>query len=280
MTIAEPNAAGKLIDALANNSSRFVVNKASIASMVAGQFCSMWRSTGMPGQGAIPGTTPTVPTKATLGAIDFNNQTAPVTSYIGWAELASSNNGGGFEIHDRVAHMGGLVLNVITAQPITGLDLATIGLATERRGSADYSDLQWFLEVYTDGGATASNATISVVYDDDTTGNLNMVPVGGSLRAGRLIPLIPFIPIAKQGRKIKAITSVILSASTTVAGNFGFTCTRQRTGKAFNVANTPTTLTWTDGLAEVPNDSCLQLVIQCSVTSSGTVNGQGKIAHG
>lgn len=267
-------------DALTNNASRLVVQKASIANQTANTLCSMWRATGQPGQGAIPGTTPAIPTKATLGAIDFANQTLPVESVLGWLLLTSSNTGGGFEVHDRVAHMGGLVLNVTTSQAITGLNLETLGLVADRRGAADYSDLQWFLETYTDGGATASNATINVTYDDNSTGNLNAVAVGGTLRASRMIPLTPLIPTAQQGRKIKGINSVILNASTGTAGNFGFTCTRQRTGKAFGLAQTPVTLTWIDGAAGVPNDACLFFVLQTPTTSSGTLSGQGKIAHG
>jgi hypothetical protein len=268
----------QLANALANNASRLVVDKASLANQTANALASLWRATGQPGQAAIPGTTPAIPTKATLGAIAFDNQTAPATSYFAWALLYSGNSGGGVEIHDRVAQMGGLVLNVTTSQAITGLDIQTLGLGADRRGSADYGDLQWFLEVYTDGGATASNATINVTYDDASTGNLNVIAVGGTLRAGRMLPLTPLIPTA--GRKIKGINSVILSASTGTAGNFGFTCTRQRTGTAFQTAGTPSRITWADAFPEVPNDSCLQFVINCSTTSSGTLRGQGKIAHG
>lgn len=267
-------------NALANNSSEFPVSKASIPQSASGQFFSLWRSTGAPAQAAIPGTTPAVPTKATLGAIDFVNQTAPATSYLAWAAITPANSGGGFEFHDRVAHMGGLVLNVTTAQTITGLDLSTIGLGADRRGAADYSNLQWFLEVYADGGATASNATINVTYDDASSGNLTVLAVGGTLRAGRLIPLTPQIPPADQGKKIRSINSVTLSASTGTAGNFGFTCTRVRTGKAFGMANLPVTLTWQDGLPTVPNDSCLMIVVVCTTTSTGILSGQGKIAHG
>ena len=43
----------QLIDALGNNSSRFILDKASIASQAAGTFVSLWRATGQPGQGAI-----------------------------------------------------------------------------------------------------------------------------------------------------------------------------------------------------------------------------------
>lgn len=276
MTIAGADA---LIDALANNASRFVVNKASLAA-VAGVQSSLWRATGMPAQAAIPGSTPAVPTKATLGAIDFTNQTAPATSYLAWAALASGNSGGGVEFHDRVAHMGGLVMNVTTSQAVTGMDLDTLGVPADRRGAADYSDLQWFLELYADGGATASNATINVTYQDGSSGNLTAVAVGGTLRSGRMIPLTALIPSADQGKKIRAVNSVILSASTGTAGNFGFICTRQRTAKGFGMANTQITLNWADGLPEVPNDSCLMLVVLASTTTTGVLVGQGKIAHG
>lgn len=43
-----------LANALGNNASRIVIDKASIASQAAGTFVSMWRATGQPGQGAIP----------------------------------------------------------------------------------------------------------------------------------------------------------------------------------------------------------------------------------
>lgn len=271
-----------VLDALANNSSRLVIDKASIGNATAGQIISLWRATGQPGQAAIP-TTAAVPTKALLGALNFDNQTAPATSYIAWLFLQSSNAAMSPEIHDRIAHMGGLVLNVTTLQPPTGslIDLVTLAPPAARLGATNYSDVQWFLEVYADGGATASNATINVTYNNGTSGNLNVVAVGGTLRAGRMIPLTPLIPTAQQGLFIRAINSVQLSASTGTAGNFGFTCTRQRTALPLPLNNKTEVGDWASlGLPEVPNDSCLQIVMPTSTTSTGTLRGGGKIAHG
>lgn len=270
-----------LIAALGNGASRLVIDKASIGNASAGFLLSLWRATGQPAQAAIPGTTAAVPTSATQGAMSFANQTSPATSYLGWLALVSSNSAMGIEIHDRVAHMGGLVLNVTAAQTITGLDLSTLAPPADRVGESNYSDCQWFLEVYTDGGATASNATINVTYDDATTGNLNVQAVGGTLRAGRLLSLTPLIPTGSQGKFIRGINSVTLSASTTVAGNFGFTCLRQRTVGVLPVANKSEAFDWAQlGLPNIPNDSCLQFVALTSTTSSGTLRGQGKIIHG
>lgn len=268
-------------DALANNASRLVIDKASIGNAAAGQLQSLWRATGQPGQGAIP-TTAAVPTKATLGALDFTNQTAPATSYLTWLFLQSSNSAMSPEIQDRIAHQGGLVLNVTTSQTTNlPIDLQTLAPPAARLGAANYSDVQWFLEVYADGGATASNATVNVTYSNGTTGNLNVIAVGGTLRAGRLIALTPFIPTAQQGLFIRGINSVILSASTGTAGNFGFTCMRPRTVLPLPLANKTEVGDWASlGAPEIANDACLQIVMLTSTTSSGTLRGGGKIAHG
>jgi hypothetical protein len=270
----------QLINALANNSSRIILDKASIANQTIGRMCSMWRATGFPGQAAIP-TTAAVPTSATTGAISFTNQTAPATSYVGVLDLISGNNSMSWEIHDRLAHIGGFVLNVTTSQTVTGFNLDTLAPAAARIGAADYTDTQCWLEVYADGGATASNATINVTYNDNTSGNLNNVAVGGTIRAGNMFALDQFIPVGSQGKKIKAINSVILSASTTVAGNFGFTFTRPRAYMSTPLANLTAGKDWAQlGLPNVPNDSCLFFTVIPSTTSSGTLRGGGKIIHG
>jgi hypothetical protein len=139
----------------------------------------------------------------------------------------------------------------------------------------------WWLEVYGDGGATASNATINVTYDDDTTGNLNTLAVGGTIRIGRMYGLDILRPGAAQGKNIKGINSVQLSASTGTAGNFGFTCTRARATVPSVLANRAEVADWAYlGLPNIPNNSCLFPVVLCVGTTSGTVRGQGKIAHG
>lgn len=270
----------QLADALGNNSSRIIIDKASLSNQVAGRYASMWRATGQPAQAAIPGTTAAVPTSATLGAIAFTNQTSPVTSYIAWLFATCSNSATSIEIHDRVAHMGGMVLNVTTSQTVN-LDLVALAPAAARVGDSNYSDLQWWLEVYTDGGATASNATINVTFNDGTSADLTVQAVGGTIRAGHMFPLTPLIPTAHQGKFIRDVNTVILSASTGTAGNFGFTVTRPRTILPMPLANFMNVADWAQtGKPEISNDSCLFVVVLPSTTSTGTIRGGGKIAHG
>jgi 3',5'-cyclic AMP phosphodiesterase CpdA len=276
MALSSTNAVNEIAAALGNSNSRIVWDKASIANAAAGQIFSLWRATGTPGQGAIPAAA-ALCTSALTGAMGFTNQTAPVTSYYAWQSIGTGNAATSVEVHDRLAHMGGLNGTLTTAQTV-GVDLTSGGLnlPAARRGDANYSDVQWWLEWYTDTGATASNATVAVTYDDGSTGNLAAIAVGGTVRAGRMIPLVS----AVTGRFIRAVTSVTLSASTGTAGSFGVTATRPRTVVNSNIANKTEQFDWAQlGLPEIPNDSCLMMVMLCSTTSTGTVRGQGKIIH-
>lgn len=272
----------QLVDAMGNNSSRIIIDKASIANASAGNFFSLWRATGQPGQGAIP-TTAARCDNTLLGCLNFAQQTAPATSYLALFEGLAANAGTTLEIHDRLMHQGSLNATLTTSQTVD-LDLhaniASDNLAA-RLGDANYSDVTWWMEWYADTGATASNATINVTYNDGTSGNLTVVAVGGTVRASRAIPLNGLIPAADSGKFIRDINTVILSASTATAGNFGFTCTRYRAANYWPIANTRFTSDWAQlGIPEIPNESCLFAIQLASTTSTGIVRATGKIVHG
>lgn len=271
----------QLINALGNNSSRFVIDKASIANAVAGQYYSLWRATGQPGQGAIP-TSAAVCNNSLTGAMNFTQQTSPATSYGAWASAVCSNSAVTIVIHDRLAHMGGLSGTSLAAQTVdVDLNALTADDIVARRGDSNYSDVQWWIEWYTDTGATASNATVNVTYNDGSSGNLTAVAVGGTLRASRLISLNGLIPAAAAGLFIRDVNTITLSASTGTVGNFGVTASRPRMTMPLNIANKTEIFDWAAlGLPEIKNYACLYPIQLCSTTTTGTVRGGGKIAHG
>lgn len=271
----------QLINALANNSSRVVLDKASLANQVAGRMCSLWRSTGQPAQGAIP-TAAALCTNALTGAVQFTQQTAPSESYLAHMAVNASNSAMSWEIHDRLAHQGGLSLNVTTLQTTNlPLDLEALAVPADRIGAPTFGDVQTWLEVYADGGATASNATINVTFDDNTSGNLGVQAVGGTIRAGHMFSVDALRTTAQQGKNIKRINSVQLSAATGTVGNFGFTFTRPRAYLPTMLANKAELYDWAAlGLPSVPNGACLMFMVIPSTTTSGTLRGGGKIAHG
>ena len=272
----------KLIDALGNNSSRFVLDKASISNAAAGQYHSLWRATGQPGQGAIPGAAAACDHTLT-GAMGFTQQTAPATTYGGFANAACSNSAVTIEIHDRLAHMGGLSGTVATAQTVN-LDMDALKSGsnlTERMGDANFSDIQWWLEWYTDTGSTAVTATVNVTYNDGTSGNLTGISLAATRRASLMIPLNGLIPSADSGKFIRDINTVTLSATTGTAGSFGATATRPRMTLPLPLANKMEVFTWADlGFPEIFNSSCLFPIELASTTSTGTVRGGGKLCHG
>jgi hypothetical protein len=271
-----------LLNAMANNSTRIIIDKASISNAVAGQFYSLWRATGQPGQGAIP-TTAAICINTLTGAINFTQQTPPATSYHSVFEALCSNNTTTLELHDRLMHMGGLNGTLLTSQTVNldvHANIASNNLAA-RIGDSNYSDIQWWMEWYTDTGATASNATINVTYNDGTSGDLTVVAVGGTLRASRMIALNGLIPAASSGKYIRDINTVILSASTGTAGNFGFTATRYRSAIFQPIANARFMSDWANlGLPEIANESCVFPIQLASTTTTGTVRATGKISHG
>lgn len=271
-----------LVKALGNNSSRIVLDKASIASQIANSYCSLWRATGQPGQGAIPTVVATC-NNTTVGTIGFNQQMSPSTSYGAYLEIATGNAAMTMELHDRLANMGGLNGTLTTAQSVN-LDLNTL-LATDnidtRKGDANYSDVQWWLEWYTATGVTAVTATIVVTYNDGTTGNLSVLSLAATRPASHMIPLNSLIPSAQSGKFIRGIVSVTLSATTGTAGNFGVTVTRPRMTLSSPFANFKFIADWAQlGLPEIYNSSAIFPIVLTSTTSTGTVRGVVKIAHG
>ena len=272
----------QLIDALGNNSSRFVLDKASLANAAAGQFHSLWRATGQPGQGAIPAAA-AVCDHTLVGAMGFSQQTAPATSYGAWVNGVCSNSAVTIEIHDRLMHMAGLVGSVATAQT-ANLDVSA-NLATnnldERKGDANFSDIQWWLEWYTDTGATAVTATVNATYNDGTTANLTGVSLAATRRASFMQPLNGLIPAADSGKYIRDVNTVTLSATTGTAGSFGVTATRPRMTLPLLLANKMEVFDWAQlGLPEIFNSSCLFPIQLASTTTTGIVRGGGKIIHG
>jgi hypothetical protein len=273
--------ANELLNAMGNNSSRIIIDKASIANSAVGQFHSLWRATGQPGQGAIP-TSAARCIHTTTGALNFTQQTAPAKSYLGLLEGLSANVSTTLEIHDRLMHMGGLTGASAAAQT-ADLDLhaniASDNLA-ERIGSSDYSDVQWWLEWYTETGATVVTATVNVTYDDASSGDLTAVSLAATRRASFMQPLNGLIPAADSGKYIRDVNTVTLSA-TTGTGNFGVTATRFRAANYTPIANARFTSDWVAlGLPSIANSACLFPLVIAGATSTGIQRAAGKILHG
>lgn len=259
----------KMIEAIAAGRS-FPIYKASVANMGAGYICSLWRAGGAYdwAQGEIPGAAST-PTDATIGALvlpDFTGVTARIYSFKVFGPTI-----GGRLLYDRIAHMGGLVGNITTGQTVN-LDVETAKTAG-RCGSA-YRDVEWFVEIYTDLGTSASNLTVTYTDTADTESKTIVISgfTGASPlnRVGRCVQLIPTDNIP-----IKSVQSVQLSATSGTAGNFGVTARVQKVTVFQPIANimTPGADAISIGMPEIKSASCLELLVYCSTTSTGILMG-------
>jgi hypothetical protein len=260
----------------------FVSTKTAInpTNFGAGQTASFWLASGSPTTGITPTGTTLILSDTTTGAIPFAQQTSPNKSYLVELNVAAVGNLQTIEIHDRLMHISSIANSV--SQSITNFDMST-HLATNnldaRKGDANYSDVQWWVEILTNGSTTAVNLTPTVVYNDGTTGNLTAITGLSLQRQTRIFPLNSFIPAADSGKYIRGVTSVI--SSTTQTGSIAFVATRYRGCVLPDYQGKPFKRGWTDlGMPEIYNQSCLFPIIIATGTTISNINYNGIIAHG
>jgi hypothetical protein len=274
--MAITNLDGLVAAMAASTRQKINLNKASITGLVAGGASSYFRSVGVTvGQGTVPTTAATC-NNTTLGGAIYTNPTG-ASLYIARATYLA-NSAQTTEMHDRLAHMGGLSGIVTTAQTV-GVDLLALAGTdniAQRKGRADYSNVLWFLEWYTATGSTATVATITYTNHLGTTGKTTTVSVPATTAAGRLIPIV-----ALAGDYIRSIESVTLSVTSGTAGNFGVTATVEKTMVMCSIANYTYTADWSQlGLPQIFDSSCLTFHATTTQTSSGAMNGSVLLVQG
>lgn len=263
----------QLIAGLAAGQS-FYFSKASIANQAAAGFTSLWRATGVPAQPSIPTATCVTVLSDTAGAFNYGMTVATgLTAYFSNFAINGSASHTVY-IADRLVHNGGLVANATTLNTFNSFDLPT------DRGLdlTNYSDTQWFYEIYTDIGTTGT--TVTFTYDSPTSSAQTVaVAIGGSSplnRAGRMFQ----IP-ANSGHPIVRIKSARLTATTGTAGSWGIVAVKTLASLNMGQANIGVNLDFAQlGFNDIPSTAHLYLFLISSTTASGTINGLFRIARG
>jgi hypothetical protein len=244
---------------------------ASIANQLVGGVCSLWRGTGSPlwGGGAIPTTFATCDDNLAGGIVlpAFGTNKGYITRFAPCAATI-----GTFNVYDRLAHLGGLVGNVATVQAAV-VNLVTAAAAG--RCAANGEDVQWFLEWYAATGSTA--VTASIIYKDPSnTDRTTTIALPATVNVSRCSQIIPL-----PGYPITSIVSVTLSATTGTAGNFGVTARKYLTSVGVLIANVvpPGCDGLSLGLPEIKETSCLEMLVNCSATSTGLLQGSIQLGY-
>jgi len=249
----------------------YPVIKATIATQGSGGWSSLWRATGTPAQGAIPGAA-AVCTDALTGSLGaIATPGSGQRNAVLRAAMSSANAGQLTVLVDRLAHMGGLSGTTTPTAQTANVTCATLA---GTRCASDYSDVQWWLEIYTDIGTTAVTATIAYT-DSGNNSRTTTLSFGGASPLNQDSRIFPIIPAAATPLPIKSVESVALSASTLTAGSFGVTATREIAPFALPpVANYGDTYDWARlGAPTVHADACLSFLVLCTTTATGALTG-------
>lgn len=244
------------------------ISKASLANQSVGGLTSLWRATGSPAQGAIPAAA-AVCNKALLGAMPFNNPGAGEESNVGGISVCGTASHF-FQIYNRLSHMGGLSGVTATAQTVN------LTIPPNRGAAADGSNVEWFVEIYTDIGATGVTATVAYL-DQTDTARTTTVAIGAAAanRAGRLIQIFP-----SAGQSIKSITS-ITHATTGTAGNYGITCGKRILAEPMGQPNIGISLDYAQAkMGRIYDDDCLWMVLNASNATTGDIRGALTLMQG
>lgn len=256
-----------LVAALAG-AQRLNFRKASASAEGAGTFHSLWAVAGTPGAGSAPGSVNgVIPTKATTGALrNFTNPAA--TGYAGRLS-GSGATIGTLIVYDRLWHCSGLVGNVTTSQAISppALTRETTGLGVELWG-----------EVYTAMGATGSVFTATYTNDSNVgSRSASYTMPANALSVGQMVPF----SLQAGDFGVRSVQALQLSVSTGTAGNFGLTLLRRIAEIPLQSPGLGGVLdAYGLGLPTIPADACLALMVMCSATNTGEIQGRLDLIDG
>lgn len=262
-----------LIAALANGE-RFPFHKASATAEGAGTWHSLWKVAGFPPAGANPplfsAGSGYIPTRTTTGAFPFNNPTND--AYLAKLGVQGATVGT-LIIYDRLWACSGFNTTTLTAQNVT-----TPGSLTAARDPNNGLDVEPWFEVYTAPGATTATWTITGV---DSAGNTGVTwtythPANAE-SVGQMMPCVNGGTAVNRG--IRQVTSLTCSASSGTAGDVGITLLRRLAEIPItlaNIGNIQDAIAL--GLPYVADDACLAMMVMCSTTNTGVMNGQLVIA--
>lgn len=267
----------ELLAAMRGGAYTLLVNKASLGSQILGIDASLWTAAGFPAAGVAP-TTAAICNNALTGHFPLAARSGAQNRIISRSAQAMATLNSSLFIEDRLGHMGGLSGTSILAQTV-GLDLHAnllVDNIAQRIGNANYSEVQWYLEWYTATGATVSTPTAQVTFNDASTGSVNISNLGSTalpatVGAARRYKLTP-----TNGKYIRSVDTVTLSASTGTIGNFGVTAVRPLVAMPFigTAANNQIAYdVWGLNAPEIYDSSCVAFAINCGATSSGLLSG-------
>jgi hypothetical protein len=254
-----------LVRASAGNSQQLNGNIAKTGPTgVVGVASSLWRVGAQPAAGTTPSAAPggNAPTKATTGAMAFNNPSSGTLHLVG-ADFSASVINNAVMLYDRIFHVA-KTMNSMATEAVTGVPTR---YQSSTPTAADYSGGNFlFIEV---GGtalaATAHNWTTCTYTDQDGNTGATLPSVTGN--SGAIVDRFDmpvntwFCPLASGDTGIKALTQMQCSAAV-ATGAINFVIGHPIGVMSFPVINSLLPYDWLTNRNQAPrifDDACLAL---------------------
>jgi hypothetical protein len=250
------------------------------ATAVANAAYSLWVVGPQPAAAGLASSAPggAAPTKATGGALAFNNPSGSDTLHLTGADFACSAAANSVLLYDRIFNVA-KTMNSTTTEAVTGVPTR---YQSSTATSAEYAGGNFlFIEVVSALAATAHNWTVCTYTDEAGNTGATLPSVAGisAATAGRLdMPINTFFcPLASGDSGILALTQMQCSAAV-ATGTINFVLGHQIGIMAFPIATMLSPFDWLTNRNQAPriiNDACLALMeLPKPNTTAGTYNGQ------
>lgn len=249
--------AGKKID----------LHKASATAEGAGTWHSLWKVAGQPVAGATPsgGLAGSIPTLATAGAISrWTNPTGGAETRLLHAVISGSTQGKVI-LYDRLWANSGMS----GAQTTTNTTLGATPDLTRPDALGDGVEL-WG-EIYTAIGATGATLNVQYTNQAGTTGQVaTYAHPANAESVGQMFPLV----LAAGDTGVRKATAYHWSVSTGTAGDFGLVLLRRVAEIPIQLLNIGYVLDFAGlGMPQILDDACLSMMVLCTTTNTGLLQG-------
>lgn len=246
--------------------------KASMTAVAAFNYATFRAAAGDPPAStlAAPTTTGRALDRTSSGAMPIPSAGSN-TLYLAGVQIAGPTVGN-VGLYDRAVEWGGLSGTSTAAQSLSAVTLPA------RCGTGDGYGI--WLDWYTATGATLSASVTASYTNQAGTSGRTATLVGGTPAS---VPANRCYQLALQGDDtgVQSVQSVTLGTSTGTAGNFGCTIRRLIETIPNHTANVGQSKGYGEtGLAVIPTDACLELLVLASTTSTGVLQGKIIVAQG
>jgi hypothetical protein len=254
------------------------IQKASQAAEGAGTWHSLWKAVGYPVAGVNPpllgAGSGYTPTNTTAGALPFVNPSGGQNTHL--ARLAAAGGTvGTLIIYDRLWACSGFNTTLLTAQNVT-----TPGdiPARDANGAALGNGVELWLEVYTAPGATGATWTVSYTNQAGTSGrSATYTHPANAESVGQMMPM----NFAAGDSGVRSVASLTCSVSSGTAGDVGITLVRRVAELPIMLANVASAMdALALGMPRIYDSSCLAMMVLCSATNTGLIQGSAVVSQG